>query len=174
MRALAIVAGLVAIGGVAVLTGLLESDETVDVHAVEDAPAPPRDAELAEAAWPRAAAWIRRESEQGRPVVMNIFASWCDPCERELPLLNRAARDNPEIAFLGIDHLDQRSQAEEFVEEQEVAFPTLFDIGGDVAANVGARAMPTTVFFDADGRVVSLAPGELSEDQLEQRLAEIR
>lgn len=151
------------------------SDESrLDVHDAPAADAPPRDAELVEAGWPEAAAWIRREVDEGRPVVMNILASWCAPCERELPVLNAAVRDNPDIAFVGIDHMDLRDNAEAFVAEQDIDFPTLFDIDGDVAGAVGARAMPTTAFFDRDGRLVSLASGELSESGLEERLDQIR
>ncbi len=148
--------------------------DRLDVHDAEPVDPPPRDAELVDAGWPEAAAWIRREVDEDRPVVMNILASWCEPCKRELPVLNAAAADNPDIAFLGIDHMDLRDNAEQFLEEHEVDFPTLFDIEGDVAAAVGGRAMPTTAFFDADGRLVSLASGELSESSLEERLDEIR
>jgi thiol-disulfide isomerase/thioredoxin len=148
--------------------------DQLDVHDAPQAEAPPRDAVLYDGGWPEAAAFIRREVEDGRPVVMNILASWCAPCERELPVLNAAASDNPDIAFLGIDHMDLRENAERFVEEQDIDFPTIFDIEGDVAATVGGRAMPTTVFFDRDGQMVSLASGELTESALEERLDEIR
>ena len=106
--------------------------------------------------------------------MMNILASWCVPCVRELPVLHDAMHDNPDIAFLGIDHIDLRENAEQFVEEQEIEFPTLFDIEGDVAASVGSRVMPTTAFFDRDGQMVSLASGELTSDSLEEHLDGIR
>ncbi len=146
----------------------------VDVHDVEAAEPPPRDAVLADAGWPETAAWIRREVDDGRPVVMNVLASWCTPCKRELPVLNAAAEDNPDIAFVGIDHMDLRENAEEFVEEQGIVFPTLFDIEGDVAASIGGRAMPTTAFFDRDGTMQAMVSGELTERSLEERLDEIR
>jgi thiol-disulfide isomerase/thioredoxin len=148
--------------------------DAVDVHDVAAAEPPPRDAVLEDAGWPEAAAWIRREVDEDRPVVMNVLASWCTPCKRELPVLNAAAEDNPDIAFLGIDHMDLRENAEAFVEEQEIAFPTLFDLEGDVAASIGGRAMPTTAFFDRDGRMVAMVSGELTERSLEERLEEIR
>jgi thiol-disulfide isomerase/thioredoxin len=146
----------------------------IDVHDVAAAEPPPRDAVLEDAAWPEAAAWIRREVDDDRPVVMNVFASWCTPCKRELPVLNAAAEEHPDIAFVGIDHMDLRENAEAFVEEQEIAFPTLFDIEGDVIAAIGGRAMPTTAFFDADGRMRAMVSGELTERSLAQRLDEIR
>jgi thiol-disulfide isomerase/thioredoxin len=149
--------------------------DTVDVRDVEPpASVPPRDAHLADGGWPETAAWIRRENEAGRPVLVNIFASWCLPCERELPLLLDAAADNPDIAFLGIDHLDQRDDAERFVAEMAVSFPTIYDIAGDVAFALEARGMPTTVVFDVDGRLAGHRTGELTRGSLEELLDEVR
>jgi thiol-disulfide isomerase/thioredoxin len=149
-------------------------DDLLDVHDVERAEAPPRDAVLEDAEWPETAAWIRREVEDGRPVLMNILASWCVPCRRELPLLIDAADANPDIAFVGVDHQDQRESAERFVEEQGITFPTLFDIGGDVAYSIGGRGMPTTAVFDREGRMVAKHTGELTASSLEDLLDEIR
>lgn len=167
MRRIALLLGLVV-----VLTAC--GSDQVDVHDAPRAEPPPPDAVLHEGGWPEAAAFVRRENADGRPVVMNILASWCAPCERELPVLNAAARDNPGVAFLGVDHMDLRENAEQFVEEQDIGFPTLFDIDGDVAAAVGGRAMPTTVFFDAEGELISLVSGELSTSALEEHLDAIR
>lgn len=153
------------------LAGCAATDGGLDVHAVEDATAPPPDAELADAGWPEAAAWIEREVDAGRPVVVNIFASWCTPCRRELPLLIEAADANPDIAFLGVDHQDLREQGTRFVDEQEIDFPTLYDPAGDIAVAVGARGMPTTAFFDASGRLVRTHTGELNRQLLDDALA---
>jgi cytochrome c biogenesis protein CcmG, thiol:disulfide interchange protein DsbE len=158
----------------ALVVGCSAGDDVLDVHDVEEAEAPPRDAVLVEAEWPETAAWIRREAAADRPVLMNILASWCIPCERELPLLLDAAEDNPEIAFLGIDHQDQRESAEAFVEEQGITFPTLFDIGGDVAYSIEGRGMPTTAVFDRDGRMVAKHTGELTAASLEDLLDQVR
>lgn len=158
----------------ALVVAACTGSDQLDVHDAEEVEAPPRDAVLADGGWPEAAAYIRREAAEDRPVVMNILASWCAPCERELPVLHEAMHDNPDIAFLGIDHMDLRDNAEQFIEEQEIEFPTIFDIEGDVAASVGGRAMPTTAFFDRDGRMVSLASGELTRSSLEEHLDGIR
>ena len=153
----------------------LPADRGLDLADVA-APAavPPRDAELVEAGWPEAAAWIRREAEEGRPVVVNFFASWCGPCERELPLLIETARAEQDVAFLGINHTDQRPLAQAMIEEYGLDFPTLYDAPGDIAYEVGARGLPTTVAFDTDGRLVSRVFGELTETNLAQLLDEVR
>lgn len=185
-----LVVGVVALG---VATGCASSAEVADFGApppegtpaatagagsVHDvgAPAevPPPDADLFPGGWEEAAAWIAREADAGRPSLVNIFASWCGPCEREMPMLIAAADANPDIAFLGIDHLDRLEDGREFVDRLGVSFPTIHDLDGDVAAAVGARGMPTTVVFDADGVLVGRAVGELTESSLEQLLDEVR
>jgi cytochrome c biogenesis protein CcmG/thiol:disulfide interchange protein DsbE len=153
----------------------LPADRGLDVA---DAPAPdevpPRDAWLVDGGWPEAAAFVAREAEDGRPTLINIFASWCGPCEREMPLLVETAEANPDITFLGIDHQDRREDGEAFVEEQNVTFPTLFDLDGDVAFAVGGRGMPTTVIFDDQGQLAGRIVGEVTATTLEQLLDEVR
>jgi cytochrome c biogenesis protein CcmG, thiol:disulfide interchange protein DsbE len=135
---------------------------------------PPPDADLFPGGWDEAAAFIAREADEGRPTLVNIFASWCGPCEREMPMLIEAAGANPDIAFLGIDHLDRLEDGREFVDRMGIDFPTIHDLDGDVAAAVGARGMPTTVVFDADGVLVGRAVGELTDSSLEALLDEVR
>lgn len=133
-------------------------------------PVPAPDTVLEDGGWPETAAWIARENEAGRPVLVNILASWCIPCKRELPVLLAAADANPDVTFLGIDHLDRREDAEAFLEEQQVTFPVIYDDTGDVATAVGSRVMPTTVVFDAEGRLTGRIFGEVSADSLDQLL----
>lgn len=137
-------------------------------------PVPSRDAVLEDGGWEETAAWIARENAEGRPVLVNILASWCTPCRVELPLLMETADANPDVAFLGIDHMDRREDAEAFVEEMAISFPTIYDDAGDVAAAVGSRVMPTTVVFDTDGRLAARVFGELSERSLEDLLDAVR
>ncbi len=159
------------------VSALLISGCGNDVLSVNDAPdpdtVPPQDAVLADGGWPETAAWIARENAAGRPVVVNIFASWCVPCRREMPLLLDAARAHNDIAFLGIDHLDQRDNAEAFVEEYAVDIPTIYDVAGDVAAALHARGMPTTVAFDTEGTLIAHHTGELTASSLQQLLDDV-
>lgn len=153
----------------------LPADDGVDVA---DAPqpdeVPPTDARLEPGGWPEAAAFIAREADAGRPTLVNIFASWCAPCRSEMPMLVEAWQDNPDVAFLGIDHIDRLEDGEGFVDDLGVDFPTIHDLEGDVAFAVGSRAMPTTVVFDRDGRMAARVFGEVNEDQLAQLLDEVR
>jgi cytochrome c biogenesis protein CcmG, thiol:disulfide interchange protein DsbE len=147
-------------------------DRGLDVFDVA-APAevPPRDAVLAEADWPATAAWIRREVDDGRPVLVNLFASWCIPCKREMPLLLQAADDEPEFAFLGVATNDTAADASGLVEELDITIPTLLDSGGDdVGFAFAARGMPTTVVFDREGQLVGRVVGELTPRTLDELL----
>jgi thiol-disulfide isomerase/thioredoxin len=152
-------------------------DGGLDVHDVE-APRgelPPPDADLAPADWPATAAWIRREVDAGRPVLMNLFASWCIPCKREMPMLLAAADAEPDIAFLGVATNDTTADARALVEELDITIPTLFDeLGDDVGFAVAARGMPTTVVFDRDGQLVGRVVGELTDRSLQQLLDTVR
>ena len=135
---------------------------------------PPRDAVLADAGWPEVAGWIRRETEAGRPVLVNLFASWCEPCKRELPLLVDAASEADDVTFVGVDHQDQRENAAAMLEDFAIDYPTLYDPAGETAFEVGARGMPTTVVFDRDGRLAGRVIGELTEASLAKLLEEVR
>jgi thiol-disulfide isomerase/thioredoxin len=145
----------------------------VEVAAETGAEAPPRDAHLVDAGWPEVAAWIAREADDGRPTVVNLWASWCGPCRAEAPILRAAIDAHPEVAFLGVDHQDRREDGEAFLAEERLEFPTVFDLPGDVSRAIDARGMPTTAFFDHTGRLVAVHTGVLTEQLLAQRLADL-
>lgn len=153
----------------------MSADDGVDVFAAQ-APeeVPPTDARLVSGGWPEAAAFIAREAEAGNPTLVNIFASWCGPCRAEMPMLLAARDANPDITFLGIDHLDRFEDGEAFVDELGIDFATIHDLDGDVAFAVGGRGMPTTVVFDREGKLVARYVGELTESSLEDLLGQVR
>jgi len=91
-----------------------------------------------------------------------------------MPLLLEARDANPDITFLGIDHVDRLEDGEAFVDELGVDMATIHDLEGDVAAAIGARAMPTTAVFDRDGQLVARVVGELNETSLGRLLDEAR
>ena len=151
----------------------LPADAGLRVDA-DAAAAPALGAVLVDGGWDVAAAFIARNAQAELPTLVNLFASWCGPCEREMPLLNAAAAAEEGIVFLGVAHVDARRDAERFVAEQQVVFTTLLDLDGEVAGAVGGRGLPVTVVFDRDGVMVARAFGELSERMLEDLLAQVR
>ena len=115
-----------------------------------------------------AAATVDLAQLRGRPVVVNFFASWCKPCREELPLLRAAsARTAGRVAFLGVDHLDDRDKAVALLEEFQVPYPAGYDPDGEMARRFRLRGLPSTVFIDSDGRIVGIAAGQLTQTSLD-------
>lgn len=110
---------------------------------------------------------------RGTPVVVNLWAAWCEPCTREMPMLSDAAASHLDVQFLGVDTLDSRDSAEAFIAEYGVPFPSLFDPDGAIRTDLGSFGLPVTVFFDADGNQVAKVDGELGQSALDEHLAAI-
>ena len=103
----------------------------------------------------------------GRPVVLNFFAAWCDPCHAELPRL--AALQRAEAARLdvvGVDVQDNRDLANQLLHGAGVGFATGYDPDHSVSDRWGVDGLPITVFIAPDGAVVNYHRGELSSAQL--------
>ncbi len=153
---------------------VLPADAGLRVTGADPALAPTEGSVLTDGGWAEASAYVARSAGADRPTIINLFASWCGPCEREMPLLNRVAARELGVDFLGVAHLDARRDAERFVAEQQVVFTTILDLDGDVAAAVGGRGLPVTVAFDRSGRMVGRAFGELDDEGLEALLRLVR
>ena len=104
----------------------------------------------------------RLEALRGHPVVVNKWASWCGPCRAEFPVFQRvSARLGKEVAFLGLNSLDNRDNAGEFLGRFPVPFPSYVDQRGNLAAGNGfGKYFPSTVFYDARGKRAFVKQGE--------------
>lgn len=112
---------------------------------------------------------------RGRPVVVNLWASWCGPCRVEAPLLQRAARHyGADVVFLGVDSKDQRGAARGFLRHYGITYPNLFDGDGSIRHALELRGFPTTYIFDRKGRLVASVVGGISEQTLAARVADAR
>lgn len=112
---------------------------------------------------------------EGGPVLLNFWASWCDPCRREFPLLQRV-EDGGEVTVVGVVFDDQRGSAAAFMEEHGATWPSLVDPRGQIAAAYGVAkkpGIPVTVAIDANGIVQRIQLGELTDERLEKLLAAI-
>jgi len=96
---------------------------------------------------------------EGKPVVLNFWASWCPPCREELPALDELARKHPEVAVVGVNYQDPPSGARRLQQELGWTFPSIGDAGGELGSRMGLQGMPTTYFLDADHRVVGVLVG---------------
>lgn len=105
---------------------------------------------------------------RGEPLVVNFWASWCPSCVAEMSAAFRPAQQqlDDEVAFLGLNLQDERSRAEDLVEQTGVLFDLAEDRNGDIYVALGGLAMPFTVFIDEAGSVVHKHNGTVTEAQL--------
>ncbi len=109
----------------------------------------------------------------GTPVVVNVWASWCGPCKDEAPLLRQGALDNPNVQFLGVDIQDSRGGAIGFIRRYAIPYPSVFDPPAALRTNLGLIGQPDTLFYGANGVLLSQVIGPLTRSTLDQNLAKI-
>ena len=108
---------------------------------------------------------------EGRPFVLNFWASWCAPCKEEAPMLRNAVKDyGKDIDFVGVDIRDARSDALRFVEENKLTYPHVRDEGLEIYEDYGLTGQPETFFVDAQGVIVEHVNGPLTEEAFDQLL----
>ena len=124
--------------------------------------------------WRRATAdgQVRLDELRGAPLVLNFWASWCDPCRAEAPELAEAWRQNAGrgVLMLGINEQDDRSNALEFIDKYGFAFPHVRDDTRDTARRWGLTGMPETFFLSRHGDVVGHVIGTIGPRQFERGL----
>jgi thiol-disulfide isomerase/thioredoxin len=107
---------------------------------------------------------------QGGPLVINLWATWCPPCRREMPVLENAQQQRPDLTFLFVNQAESMQSVATFLETQGLSLSNvLFDGGGRLGQAVGSMALPTTLFY-SDGRLLGSHLGELSEASLARAL----
>jgi thiol-disulfide isomerase/thioredoxin len=107
----------------------------------------------------------------GGPLVVNLWATWCPPCLREMPVLAEAQRQRPEIAFVFANQGERADEVRQYLAASGLALDgVLLDHFSRVAREVGSRGLPTTLFFNARGELVDTHVGELTRAGLAERL----
>jgi cytochrome c biogenesis protein CcmG, thiol:disulfide interchange protein DsbE len=124
-------------------------------------------------AWSRAASdgEVSLRELRGTPLVLNFWASWCDPCRAEAKRLERTYGQQDGVLFVGLDVQDAREDANDFIAQFGLTFPHVRDPGNDTQRAWGVTGLPETYFIAADGRVVGHVIGTVDERQLAEGIA---
>jgi cytochrome c biogenesis protein CcmG/thiol:disulfide interchange protein DsbE len=112
-------------------------------------------------------------SFRGRILVLNFWASWCEPCQVEAPLLERAqaglARNGGTV--LGVAYLDASPDSQSFVRRYHITYPNLRDNEGTFTHSYGTNQLPETFVIDRRGRIVAISRGEIDQAFLSRAIA---
>ena len=135
-------------------------------------------------AWPRAPALptevitppkVTVAGLRGKPAAINFWASWCTPCRREAPELERLHRSRTTAGrIVGVNWNDRLSAARAFVRDHRWTFPNLRDADGSVGGGYGIGGLPTTVILDSRGRIVQVLAGPQTVTSIREAFSSTR
>lgn len=171
-RRLVLVAGGIAFLSAAVVVGIVLARNGPDTTV----PPGPRDTTGARAAPalegedPITGERVSLAEFRGKPVVINVWASWCPGCIEEAADLREFAEAHPEAVVLGIDFQDTRAGAKDFYREWGWTHPSIWDVSGIMASTLGLVGMPTTYFLDERHRIVTQVVGATDRAGFERGL----
>lgn len=112
---------------------------------------------------------------RGKVIVVNIFASWCQPCQAESPILEREQRTlvRHDGTVLGVTYLDDSNASETFVHQNHITYPVVRDVSGNFVRSFGSDGVPETFVIDRRGRVAAVRRYQLNNTWLAQVLPPI-
>ena len=110
-------------------------------------------------------------SFSGRPLVINLWATWCPPCRREMPALMRAQQDNPDVEFVFVNQGESAETVRRFLAAEGLKIRNIvIDPARQLSDRTGSPGYPTTLFYDAAGKLRLRHVGELSQATVTEKI----
>ncbi len=112
---------------------------------------------------------------RGKVVVLNVFASWCQPCQAEAPVLERAQLEveHRDATVLGVTYLDTSTASEQFVHQWHLTYPVVRDVDGSFVHGLGTDGVPETFVIDRQGRIAAVHRYQVNSQWLDQTLPKL-
>jgi len=111
--------------------------------------------------------------QRGRVVLLNFWATWCGPCEAEMPLLQMLHEDYPELVLWAMNMGEDAAQIAPWIAARKLTFPILRDPTRTLEYNYALRGQPSTVIIDQEGRIVTIIEGPIRDDTLRPLLDDV-
>ena len=112
---------------------------------------------------------------QGKPAVVNMWATWCAPCRREMPLLQQAQKNHPEVQFVLVNQGEKAPAVTAYLQKNQVDVTHVWlDEDMQARSALPYQGLPSTYFLNKKGEIVAHSLGEIKHEQLEQYLQQIQ
>jgi cytochrome c biogenesis protein CcmG, thiol:disulfide interchange protein DsbE len=117
----------------------------------------------------------RLDQLRGKVVVLNVFASWCDPCRAEAPVLEQAEHQfgDKNATILGVTYLDNSDASAQFVRQEHITYPVVRDTDGKFVRAFGTTGVPETFVIDRQGRIAAVRRYQVTTRWLDQTLPSV-
>lgn len=115
------------------------------------------------------------EAASGKPIVINLWATWCPPCGREMPMMADVAQSNSDVTFVFANQGEGRQQIQTYLDDNNINLDhVLLDGFGDLRRHYGAPGLPATLFIGSDGVLRHAHLGEISRETLQARITALQ
>lgn len=107
------------------------------------------------------------------PAVVNLWATWCAPCRRELPAFQEVSVARPDVRFIGVDIGEDATKAQAFIDDLGISFEQFVDERGELTDALGTAALPVTLVVDADGTIATEHLGPMTDNDLDAAIDDL-
>lgn len=109
----------------------------------------------------------------GKPLVVNMWATWCTPCVKEMPAFDEVAGEQSAVAIIGVNVGDTADAATAFAAGLGITYPQFTDPDGELSTAMKVTGYPATAFFDADGKLLNVHQGAFTAEELRTTIAQL-